>query len=400
MDSQEKELELRRIRSRIEWMCRDRIAAFSATISPAPKSTERGEIESLYEGVRYYVENGVKDLVFQKKYMGSYCDIYLHKDMDKTYFVSRNGYKIDYINLTEAKLACEDLYSVFDWTNLDLVIVQAELLPWHVMGGRLIEREFEGYLKAHQTRLDYYRASELLTKIQRVKEGETFAEFLSDRDKLSGGALKKKYPSHIVRQYDALATFEQLDLRSYAEGIEVFERQIKYYGRKGDLHFKPFNILKKIYTDGREEIPDSNLTYNQINPDEMKVVHIDDIDKLQERLVPVYDWYNALCRDMAEGIVIKPQKAFVKGVVPALKVRNNDYLTMIYGVDFLKDMETQIRKRKTVNKMVCSMNDWQINFALLQIPYREIRTENYYYRNLMLDRILQEKIELKLDPSL
>ncbi|UAY53974.1 DNA ligase-like domain-containing protein [Arachidicoccus terrestris] len=400
MDLQEKELELRKIRSRIEWMCKDKIAAFSATISPAPKSAERKEIESLYEGVRYYVENGVKDLVFQQKYMGSYCDIYLHKDMDNTYFVSRNGYKIDSINLTEAKLACEDLYSIFDWTDLELVIVQAELLPWHVMGGRLIEREFDGYLKAHQTRLDYYKSSGLLAKTQRVKEGQAFTEFLSDRKALSGKAVKKKYPAHIVRQFDALAAFEPPELQSYAEGTEVYERQIRYYGKEGDLYFKPFNILKKIYADGREEIPNDNLTYSQVNPDEMKVVHIDNVDELQEKLVPVYGWYNALCREMAEGIVIKPQKAFVKGVVPALKVRNNDYLTMIYGIDFLQDMETQIRKRKTGNKMVCSMNDWQINFALLQIPYQDIRTENYYYKNLMLDRILQEKAELKLDPSL
>jgi hypothetical protein len=103
---------------------------------------------------------------------------------------------------------------------------------------------------------------------------------------------------------------------------------------------------------------------------------------------------------MEEGIVIKAQKAFLNDLPPALKVRNNDYLTMIYGVDFQRDLELQIRKRKISRKLECSMNDWMINYRLLEIPYSEVEPANYYYRNLMLDRILQEETESKLDPSL
>ena len=86
------------IKKRIDWFCKNKINAFSPTISPAPKSVERNEIESLYEGILWFVLNGVKEIVIEKKYMGSYCDIYLHKRLEDTYLVSRNGYKINHLD--------------------------------------------------------------------------------------------------------------------------------------------------------------------------------------------------------------------------------------------------------------------------------------------------------------
>ncbi|GAB3357000.1 hypothetical protein GCM10027566_20270 [Arachidicoccus ginsenosidivorans] len=400
MNHQDKEVALRKIRSRIDWMCKDKIAAFSPTISPAPKSVDRSEIESIYEGARFYVERGVKDLVFQKKYMGSYCDIYLHKNKEETYFVSRNGYKIDYIDLTEARQTCENLYNRFDWNGLELAIIQAELLPWHIMGSNLIAREFEGYLEAHQKRLAYFKTSTILEKIEAVKAAQVYNGFFRDKEVLSGNAFKKKYPSHEIRQMEAIGHFDLPDLSSYENGIQVYARQIHHYGKEGALYFKPFNILKLIYTDGKEVIPNDNLTYRLVNDDLMMELHIDTELTLEEQLAPVYDWFSTLCAGMEEGIVIKAQKAFLNDLPPALKVRNNDYLTMIYGVDFQRDLELQIRKRKISRKLDCSMNDWMINYRLLEIPYSEIDSENYYYRNLMLDRILQEETESKLDPSL
>ena len=45
-----------------------------------------------------------------------------------------------------------------------------------------------------------------------------------------------------------------------------------------------------------------------------------------------------------EGIVIKPRKTFMQGIPPAFKTRNNDYLTLIYGMDFQDRLEEQIAK--------------------------------------------------------
>jgi hypothetical protein len=400
MNNNTKIQELRKIQSRINWMGEHKINAFSPTIAPAPKSIERHEIESIYEGLRYYVKNGVQDIVVQKKYMGSYCDIYLHKDMDETYFVSRNGHKIEHINLTEAKIACEELYSRFDWTELELVIIQAELMPWDVLGKGLIEKEFEGYLNAHKEHLAFIRQSHLFEKLLKVRSGAVYTEFQNDRKALRGAAFREKYPGHVIRQYSALRELDIPDMEQYATGITIFKQQVMHHGQEAAIHFKPFNILKKVYSDGHEEISNDNHTYRQVNDDEMKVLHIASEAEIAEKAALIYEWFDSLSGEMEEGIVIKPAQAFVKNIAPALKVRNNNYLTMIYGIHFQSELEHQIRKRSIRAKLSCSINDWAINYQLLQIPYREINPDNYYYKNLVLDRILEEAAESQLDPAL
>ncbi|MCH5687055.1 hypothetical protein LWM68_23965 [Niabella sp. W65] len=68
MNNNTKIQELRKITSRINWMSEHKINAFSPTIAPAPKSIAHNEIESIYEGLRYYVKNGVQDIVIKKVY--------------------------------------------------------------------------------------------------------------------------------------------------------------------------------------------------------------------------------------------------------------------------------------------------------------------------------------------
>ena len=400
MNNSNKIQELRKIKSRINWMSEHKINAFSPTIAPAPKSVERREIESIYEGLRFYVRNGVHDIVVQKKYMGSYCDIYLHKDLDATYFVSRNGHKIEHINLTEAKLACEELYNRFDWSYLELVIIQAELMPWNVLGKGLIENEFEGYLNAHKERLAFIQGSGLMEKLLKVRSGGVFTAFESDRKELRGAAFKAKYPTHVVRQYNALKDLDLPDTEAYATGINIFETQVTHYGKESAIYFKPFNILKKIYADGREEILNSNHTYTEVNDDKMKVLHLHTEEEIAEKAAAIYEWFNSLSGEMEEGVVIKPAQAFIKNMPPAFKVRNNQYLTMIYGIHFQNELDRQIKKRSIRAKLSCSINDWAINYQLLSVPYREISPENYYYKNLVLDRILEEEAEGQLDPAL
>ncbi|MCD2421721.1 hypothetical protein LQ567_03040 [Niabella pedocola] len=400
MKSNDKIQELRKIRARIDWMAQHKINAFSPTIAPAPKSVERNEIESIYEGLRYYLRNGVQDVVIQRKYMGSYCDIYLHKNPEDTYFVSRNGHKIEHINLTEAKIACEGLYDRFDWTELEIVIIQAELLPWNVLGKGLIEKEFEAYLNAHKERLSFFRESTLMNKILSVKSGEAYTTFDKDSMELKPAAFKAKYPAHIIRQYEALRDFDIPNITQYTQGVHIFENQVTHYGKEAALYFKPFNILKKIYATGREEIPNDNRTYQQINDDEMKVLHLNSELEIAESATGIYEWFTSLSEEMEEGIVIKPLKAFATGLPPAFKVRNNNYLTMIYGVHFQHELEHQVKKRNIRGKLACSINDWAINYQLLLVPYSEITPENYYYKNLMLDRILEEATESRLDHAL
>lgn len=392
--------DLKRLKNRIDWFCENKVNAFSPTISPAPKSPEKGEIESIDKAIRYFYINGVKEIIVEKKYMGSYCDIYLNKNLEDTYFVSRNGHKIDHIDLEEAKEACRELHARFNWDGLNLVIIQSELMPWSALGKGLIENEFGGYINAHQNHYEHLANTDLYKKIAEVKNTEAYKQFIEDKDTLSLKDFRAKYPHHIIRQYESLSEFKLLDLDVYKQSIDIYQTQINHFGQQGDIYFKPFNILKKVLDDGTEEFVNDNLNYKDVNDDEFLHLSITNEEELNKAIEIVYAWFSTLEQDNEEGIVIKPRQAFIKGMPPAFKVRNNNYLTMIYGVNFQDQYDYYINKRNIGRKLECSINDWMLNWELLKVPYNEINKENYFLKNLVFDRIMGEKAEAGLDKRL
>lgn len=392
--------DLKRLKNRIDWFCENKVNAFSPTISPAPKSIERNEIESIYEGIRYFFENGVQEIVIQKKYMGSYCDIYLNKNLEDTYFVSRNGHKIDHIDLIAAVEACTELHGRIDWTDTTMLIIQSELMPWSALGKGLIENEFEGYLNVHQNHCNHLTQSDIYKKISKLKASQPYIDFIEDKNKLSLKELREKYPHHIIRQYESVADFNVLDLDMYKTSIDIYKKQINHFGKKDSIHFKPFNILKKVFEDGSELIVNDNLSYREVNNDECLNLYIRDEEEFNQSVEEVYKWFVTLEQNMEEGIVIKPRQAFIRNMPPAFKVRNNKYLTMIYGVNFYEQYDYYLYKRKINRKLECSINDWMINWELLKVKYKDINKENYLLKNLVFDRIMGERVEAGLDMRL
>lgn len=391
--------ELNKIKQRIEKSSTHKINAFSPTISPAPKSFERNEIESIEKGIDYFLQRGITELIFQKKYMGSYGDIYLAKNIEESYLVSRNGFLVNRLEKQTFIEKLKSLHSRFNWEQegLSMAIIQCEIMPWRILGTGLVEQEFKAYLDAHTTHFEHLEKSNLYEKIEMVKASDSYKSYHADKTALSKSDFKSKYPSHVIRQYDAINDFIIKDLVSYQNGISIYTKQINHFGREGELEFKPFNILKLIFESGKEEIPNDNLSFQQVNDDEMLHLDFSKSDDKESLIQKVYDWFDSLTGEMEEGIMIKPRVCFQKGLAPALKVRNNHYLTMIYGVDFLEFYDHNMHKRKTDSKLKCSIFDWMINWELLQIPYSEIHSENYHFKNLMLDRIMGERAENQLD---
>ena len=393
-------MDLKKLKNRIDWFCLNKINAFSPTISPAPKSLQRNEIESIYEGVNYYFERGVAEIVVQRKYMGSYCDIYLQKNPDETYFVSRNGYLVSHIDLEQAKKACQRIHNRFDWTNLQTVIIQSEMMPWSALGQELIDNEFIGYLNVHQNLCDHLEQSDLYSKIITVKQSNPYRKYLDYKENHSKIEVKKHFPNHIVRQYESLSSFKVLNITDYRKYVDMYATQIEHFGKTGDIYFNPFNILKKVFDDGSELIVNDNLSYREVNDDKFLNLPIGNEKEMNNSVEKVYEWFTQLESENEEGIVIKPRQAFIKNLPPALKIRNNQYLLMIYGIDFQTNYEYYFQKRKIFGKLECSINDWMLNWEMLNVKYADIDKENYLLKNLVFDRIRGEMIEAGLDNKL
>jgi PNKP adenylyltransferase domain, ligase domain len=390
-----------KIKNRVEWFCKNQINDFSPTISPAPKNKERNEIESIAEAVDYFLKNNVTELVVQKKYMGSYCTIYLKRNLDETYFVSRNGHKIDHINLEEAKESIIDLHQkmIEKFPDFDTIMIASELLPWKILGSGLIDREFYGYFDAQKTHNQYLQENNLYDKIEKVKNSEAFLTFEEDRKNLSSKEFRAKHKPHIIRQYEALGKIKILDLEQQENSLSIYKTQIDTFGKVEKVHFKPFNILKIVWNDGKETIPNSNLTYESLNEDAFLHLKFDAENKVKN-IEKIYKFYENLTSNNEEGIMIKPERSYIQGLVPCFKVRNNNYLTMIYGVNFQIDFDYYLYKRKIGQKIEQSINGWEINQQMLQIPYKNIDEENYLMKILLLKRINDEEVEKGLDPRL
>ncbi|MDR3297422.1 MAG: hypothetical protein LBS94_04225 [Prevotellaceae bacterium] len=400
-ETQREEAKPVKVKKRIDRICENKVNAFSPTISPAPKSLPRNEIESIDEALRYFHACGVPEVVVQRKYMGSYCDIYLCKNLEETYFVSRNGYKIDLIDLNAARQCCRALHERFDWSRLALVIVQSELMPWRTLGKTLVENEFLGYLCAHQNHYDYLKSSDLYAKIADVKQSESYLAYLADKAALPAKMVNEKYPAGLRLQYDSLTSMRLPDLETYSASLQIFEEQIRHFGCDCEMHFQPFNILKKVFDDGSEQIANDNLSsYRELNDDEFLQLDIRTEAALELAIERCYGWFDQLSQRLEEGVVIKPRQAFMPQVPPALKVRNNRYLTMICGLDFPADYTLHLNKRSIRSKLECSINDWQLCHEMLQVKYHDIGPDNDYFKKLVRDRIAGEQVEARLDARL
>jgi hypothetical protein len=230
-----------------------------------------------------------------------------------------------------------------------------------------------------------------------VKQSQSYREYMDYRANHKEKELREHFPAHIVRQYESLTAFKMHNLKDYRKYVDVYAAQLEHFGKTGEIYFKPFNILKKVYNDGLELIVDDNLSYREVNDDDCLHLPVGNEEEMNSSIEAVYDWFAHLEAENEEGIVIKPKQAFVKNLPPALKIRNNQYLVMIYGIDFQTNYQHYFDKRKIGRKLECSINDWMLNWEMLNVKYADIDRENYLMKNLVLDRIMGEQVEATLD---
>jgi PNKP adenylyltransferase domain, ligase domain len=394
-------MDLKKLETRIDYFAAQKVNHFSPTISPAPKNVADNEVESIAEALKYYAEKGITEVVIQPKYMGSYCDIYLHRELAKTYFVSRNGHVIKHLDMDLAQQKCVDLHqklSPFWKDGAAMILVQSELMPWSALGKGLVDREFRGYEHSHRLHKDFLQQSSIYEKIANVKQSEAFLTFEKDYKTLKDKELKDKYKMHIIRQYESILALKMLDLTEYESDIELYKSQVDCYGKESELFFKPFNILKIVYENGRETILNDHYKgFLAVSEDTQLLVNLQDMEKAR---TDAYAFFNTLVNENYEGVMVKPVVCFTKNIPPAFKVRNNQYLQMIYGVDFRKDYAYYLDRRNIRKKLDCSINDWAISYEMLKIPHSTLDSENYLLKLLCYKRIMQEEIENGLDTRL
>ncbi|WP_438431415.1 metallophosphoesterase [Gorillibacterium sp. sgz500922] len=388
---------------RLHYCSRNKINFISGTMSPADKQDETNELESLKQGLRYFKERGVEQVVLQPKYMGSRCNVYLHQDRTQCFAVSRNGYKISQVDLTEIydRLLVQ-FGGYMEEQKIAMLILDGELLPWKALGGGLIDRQFKPIERALESELTFLQQNGFEEALQKLLGEYEASGFEKDQHQTAKSALSDKYGAGAYQTYKCVHEIKHafVPVSRHVEAYQTYKRQLELYAEEEELEYKPFSVLKIVYADGREELPNwpTSEMYGFLSDDEAVVLDLSDPEGLEK----AESYFSRLTMENGmEGIVIKPELWNGK-TVPYLKVRNPNYLSIIYGYDYqFPHKYRKLLKQKNVNpKLRTSLQEYRLGLRMLAVPFHEIAPDHETYREIAANLLFEVAQEQGIDPRL
>ncbi|WP_256758535.1 metallophosphoesterase [Cohnella sp. WQ 127256] len=388
---------------RLHYCSRNKINFISGTMSPANKDDAAHDLESLEQGLKYFAERGMTQVVLQPKYMGSRCNVYLHKDIDQCFSVSRNGYKIKSVELTVIYEQLLKKFSEYMRTNhIELLILDGELLPWKAMGDGLIERQFKPIGKALETEFEFLKINGFDEAFGKLSQEYEASGFERDQFTVAKSALSDKYGARVYQNYKHVHGIRQayLPLADHLAAYEIYKRQLELYAEDAELEYKPFALLKIVYENGEEIIPDWKTSdmYGFLSEDEFVTLDLGDSSSYEQ----AEQYFAKLTvENHMEGVVIKPEQA-QNGAIPYMKVRNSQYLSIIYGYDYrFPHKYSKLMKQKNINlKLRTSANEHRLGTEMLKVKFNEIAPDNATYQGTVANLLFEASNEKEIDPRL
>ncbi|MHA7965322.1 metallophosphoesterase [Paenibacillus sp. CAU 1782] len=388
---------------RLRYSARNGINYISGTMSPADKDEAAGELESLAKGLAYFAAKGANKIVLQPKYMGSRCNIYLSRDPEQCYAVSRNGYKVKGVELGPVYGELLNRFGPYmEKEGVALMLLDGELLPWRALGDALIRRQFEPIGKALEAEISFLRDNGFQQAWSDLVEKLESSGFEQEQNRLAKGVLSDKYGAHVYQTFKhaAIAKKSMVPLQQQDEALQVYLRQLDLYGGEGDLSYKPFALLKEVLENGEERLPQQNTSdmYSFLNDDDMLVLDLTEPDAL-ERAEAFFA--KLTVENGMEGVVIKPERQ-ARNAVPYLKVRNPGYLSIIYGYDyrFSHKYSKLIKQKNITPKLRASINEQRLGEQLLAVKLAEVGPENEAYNQIAANLLFEVARESEIDPRL
>ncbi|WP_246188134.1 hypothetical protein [Paenibacillus tengchongensis] len=215
-------------------------------------------------------------------------------------------------------------------------------------------------------------------------------------------ALNDKYGPSVYQTYKYMGDIREnrVPLAAHLQAHQTYKRQLELYAEEGEMEFKPFAVLKMVYEDGSEEIPDTVTSEMYAFLSEDEAVKLDlsapDAQEQAERYFAKLTLENQM-----EGIVIKPER-WNGETVPYMKVRNPDYLSIIYGYDYkFPHKYKKLMQQKNVRpKLRTSLNEYRLGQQMLAVPFAEISPDHEAYAEIAANLLFEVAKETDIDPRL
>ncbi|MBC1419657.1 metallophosphoesterase [Listeria fleischmannii] len=388
---------------RLTYVAEQKINFISGTIAPAESDVEKNELESLDRALDYFKNKECYEITIQPKYMGSRCNIYLHKQIENSYAVSRNGFKIRDERLQDLFATLKErFHDIFVKNDLTWLILDGELMPWHALGKGLIEEKYIPMSIAQHTEIDQLNHASYDKAFQLAVQKMDSTDFEDDQVKMSKKDLLKKYGSQDYQNFKNILglKYSYVETEKLKKAADKFDEQINLYGNPEEVTFKAFAILKMVQNNGVERKWEGTTSamYRLVSEDDFISLDLRQEDAVERAKA----YFKTITFDQKmEGIVIKPEKV-TKGIAPAMKVRNEDYLHLIYGYDyhFNSKYEKLVRNKKIKQKLRTSIAEYEYGEEMLNIPLAEISPYNESYKEAVMNLLFETTKETEIDPRL
>ncbi|WP_315789572.1 polynucleotide kinase-phosphatase [Fischerella sp. JS2] len=341
------------------------------TMSPVETSQQLGYLEHPQQAFAYYRHQGITQIMCEEKHMGSRTVVIICRDetvAKKRFGIVNEGIGIcytrtgrrffDHPNLETELLARlnTSLTNSGFWENFhtDWVCLDCELMPWSAKAQGLLREQYAPVGVASRLAL-----GDAVSLLERAEQ----------------------------RGIDVT-----VQLSNYQQKAEMAEKYVTAYRRYCwpvehicDYKLAPFHILATetaIHTDKdhqwhMQEVAKIALyDPDLLLPTAYKVIDLTDPSSEAEGV----HWWEELTAMGGEGIVVKPMQFIVKsnrGIIqPAVKCRGQEYLRMIYGLEYSAPENMQrLRQRGLTLKRSLAKREFALGVEALErfITYAPLR---------------------------
>lgn len=308
------------------------------TMSPCATSREPGLLEHPAEGFSYFREEGVKQVICQKKHMGSRGVVVVCRTPESAskrfgvtsgelgVIYTRTGRRFFPDSEVELKLI-EQLRDAFSkanfWEefNTEWACLDCEIMPWSAKAQELLRTQYAAVGAVGELSLDRAMHSIELAveRLEGLGGGDGAEALASMRDRFA-------YRAHAVRDY-----------------VQAYRQYCWRVDSIADYKIAPFHLLAtegRVHTD-RDHHWHMETIARICQQDSQLLLATPFLLVDTEDAVSVAQgtqWWETLTADGGEGMVIKPLEWIVRnknGIVqPAVKCRGKEYLRIIYGPDY------------------------------------------------------------------
>lgn len=329
------------------------------TMSPCETSGLDGYLEHPLQAFEYYRSRGVRNVVCEKKHMGSRAVVILCRtpetarsrfgitDGTRGIIYTRTGRRFfDDVNTESALLDRLDvvLTKTGFWEDFQTawVCLDTELMPWSEKAQGLIHSQYAPTGNAGTGGL-----SAAVRALQSACGRQNKAV---EVDQTTSG--KNVDPAMLLERYMT----KQDDMERY---IKAYREYCWTVNGMDDYRIAPFHILAcegKVFSDEKHVWHMENIRkyITGVDPIYMETQYLC-VDTEEEQSVQAgVEWWLELTANGGEGMVVKPETYTAKQgpqlLQPAVKCRGREYLRIIYGAEYLEPTHLKRLKVRSLNR--------------------------------------------------